>query len=208
MEPGDRIISIIIGVSIVFLLFVGIILFSQFVFGGNGAPSRIAAVTAFKSGEEITLNYWGGQDADKLSQFIITVNGIEQPEKLGIIPGSSSIFPGTSKQDHVVVKGQFDSGKWTVLDRSVTETVQIKKQGDRITIIYVGSSEDNVIDRNYSVFLNEIDQNVIFGNSPGSNITLKGTFGEDHLVVQGILPFIVMNNTLESNTSVVVDTYI
>lgn len=100
----------------------------------------------------------------------------------------------------------FDNGRWILLDTYVTETLQVKKQADFMTIIYLGN-EKNVIGE-FSFFINGINQNVKLATIPGSNVTMKGTFGKDHLVIQRVINRTITYVTLESNESVVVDTFV
>jgi hypothetical protein len=150
--------------------------------------------------EQITITYLGGQSAPFLTGFSILVNDQNTSADLGLIPGTHVTVPGTTGKDHIVITGHFGSrGKQVVNDNILDNALWIRKQGDTIFITNIGSRlDDGVV--NYSVDINNGILPVELSPIHGSNITVHGSSGKDHIIVRTMWQYNI--------TSVFVDIFV
>jgi len=52
----------------------------------------------------------GGPDSNTVADFVVTVNGVKTPDKLGITPGQSLVIITTSNPNTVIVTANFKDG--------------------------------------------------------------------------------------------------
>jgi hypothetical protein len=83
---------------------------------GNGQGGAFRAmpnipISMQKQGtNKIVVTNIGGPDTNDVSDFVVTVNGVVAPGKLGVTPGQSLIVTTTSHPNNVMVTAQFKDG--------------------------------------------------------------------------------------------------
>jgi hypothetical protein len=83
---------------------------------GNGQGGSFKAIPNIpismqKQGtNKIVVTNIGGPDTNTMSDFVVTVNGVVAPGKLGVTPGQSLIVTTTSHPNNVIVTANFKDG--------------------------------------------------------------------------------------------------
>jgi len=69
----------------------------------------------------ITVTNLGGPDSNTVAEFVVTVNGVITPNKLGITPGQSLVITSKSNPNTVIVTANFKDGTSFVVSNKYIE---------------------------------------------------------------------------------------
>jgi hypothetical protein len=132
---------VIILIGMIVLLVIALMFFTVMIFSMAGAiqhansgaqytgsefqHTKVVAATAFQTGHQIVVTYQGGQDANLVSQILVTVSDsdgnvqtkmVKDPgDTTPITVGSTLKFSGTDAKDHVVADAVFTDGSTQVI---------------------------------------------------------------------------------------------
>jgi hypothetical protein len=73
-------------------------------------PSPPPALSAYKSGNKITVSAMAGSTLSEVEKFTVTLNGVEVPKTLGTTAGSSITVDAAAGSNTVVVTAKYLNG--------------------------------------------------------------------------------------------------